>query len=325
MESLSRTRTTGRSRNGSRSRVSWKCPETHRSLHQQQCVPHGVVHHHTYLSQTTSSERGVYVYTPPGYRVDGTEQYPLLVLMHGYGDDESAWLEVGRANWIADNLIAQDKAVPMVIAMPYGHPLPLARSGTFDDYATRNEAAMEQDLLHDLFPLLAAQYRLKQDRLQRAIVGLSMGGGQSLTIGLSNLDRFAWIGGFSSAPPRGDVDGKFADLLQDVAATNDQVKLLWIGCGKEDFLLERNQQFHSWLSEKKIDHTFQLTDGGHDWMVWRKYLAEFLPQLFRDSRRTVGRTPSPPVLPIATRSARWTDLEVRPTTCRTLSLPRPSL
>jgi enterochelin esterase-like enzyme len=249
--------------------------------HQQQCVPHGVVHHHTYLSQTTSSERGVYVYTPPGYRVDGIEQYPLLVLMHGYGDDESAWLEVGRANWIADNLIAQDKATPLVIAMPYGHPLPLARSGTFDDYATRNEAAMEQDLLHDLFPLLAAQYRLKQDRSQRAIVGLSMGGGQSLTIGLSNLDRFAWIGGFSSAPPRGDVDGKFAGLLQDVAATNDKVKLLWIGCGKEDFLLQRNQEFHSWLSEKKIDHTFQLTGGGHDWMVWRKYLAEFLPQLFR--------------------------------------------
>ena len=78
--------------------------------HQQQCVPHGVVHHHTYLSQTTSNERGVFVYTPPGYRVDGTEQYPLLVLMHGYGDDESAWLEVGRANWIADNLIAQDKS-----------------------------------------------------------------------------------------------------------------------------------------------------------------------------------------------------------------------
>ncbi|MHB8969397.1 MAG: alpha/beta hydrolase-fold protein [Pirellulaceae bacterium] len=249
--------------------------------HQQQCVPHGVVHHHTYLSQTTSNERGVFVYTPPGYRVAGTEQYPLLVLMHGYGDDESAWLEVGRANWIADNLIAQDRAVPMVIAMPYGHPLPLARRGTFDDYATRNEVAMEQDLLQDLFPLLTGQYRLQQNRLQRAIVGLSMGGGQSLTIGLKNLDRFAWIGGFSSAAPSGDLNGRFADLWQDVAATNDRVKLLWIGCGKEDFLLQRNQEFCTWLSEKKIDHTFQLTDGGHDWMVWRKYLAEFLPQLFR--------------------------------------------
>ncbi|MHB8863081.1 MAG: alpha/beta hydrolase-fold protein [Pirellulaceae bacterium] len=249
-------------------------------LHQQQCVSHGVVHHHTYLSETTSTERSVYVYTPPEYRMDGSEQYPLLILLHGYGDDESAWLEVGRAHWIADNLIAQNRAVPMVIAMPYGHPLPLARRGTFDDYATRNEVVMEQDLLHDLFPLLAAHYRLKPDRLQRAIAGLSMGGGQSLTIGLKNLDRFAWIGGFSSVPPRGDVEGTFAELLQNVAAINDQVKLLWIGCGKEDFLLERNEEFHTWLSEKEIDHTYQRTDGGHDWMVWRKYLAEFLPQLF---------------------------------------------
>ncbi len=207
--------------------------------------------------------------------------YPLLVLMHGYGDDESAWLEVGRAHWIADNLIAQGKVVPLVIAMPYGHPLPLAESGTFDDYATRNEVAMEQDLLQDLLPLLESQYRLKDDRLQRAIVGLSMGGGQSLTCGLKNLDRFAWVGGFSSATPRGDVDKQFADLLQDVSATNGQLKLLWIGCGKEDFLLERNEKFHTWLSEKKINHQYRLTDGGHDWMVWRKYLAEFLPQLFR--------------------------------------------
>ena len=223
--------------NGSRSRVSWKCPEIHRSrISSNVC--------RTVLSTITcicrrqpAASAVVYVYTRPAIVRRHRSRWPLLVLMHGYGDDESAWLEVGRADWIADNLIAQDKAAPMVIAMPYGHPLPLARSGTFDDYATRNEAAMEQDLLHDLLPLLAAQYRLKQDRLQRAIVGLSMGGGQSLTIGLSNLDRFAWIGGFSSAPPRGDVDGKFASLLQDVAATNDQVKLLWIGCGKDDFLL----------------------------------------------------------------------------------------
>jgi enterochelin esterase-like enzyme len=249
--------------------------------HQQQRVPHGVVHHHTYYSKTTDGERGVYVYTPPSYGADAADHYPLLVLMHGYGDDESAWLEVGRAHWIVDNLIAQGKVVPMVIAMPYGHPLPLAKKGTFDDYATRNEAAMEKDLLQDLLPLLESQYRLKDDRLQRAIVGLSMGGGQSLTIGLKNLDRFAWVGGFSSAPPRGEVDKQFADLLQDVSATNGQLKLLWIGCGKDDFLLERNEKFHTWLSEKKINHQYRLTDGGHDWMVWRKYLAEFLPPLFR--------------------------------------------
>ena len=194
-------------------------------LHEQQHVPHGVVHHHTYDSTdrrmasvvSMSTRRPAIVPTAP-------ISIRLLVLMHGYGDDESAWLEVGRAHWIADNLIAQGKIVPLVIAMPYGHPLPLAKSGTFDDYAMRNEVAMEKDLLQDLLPLLASQYRLKDDRLQRAIVGLSMGGGQSLTIGLKNLDRFAWIGGFSSATPRGDVDKQFAGLLQDVSATNEQAE-----------------------------------------------------------------------------------------------------
>jgi len=250
-------------------------------LHEQQRVRHGVVHHHTYYSTTADCERGVYVYTPPAYRADGTDPYPMLVLMHGYGDDESAWLEAGRAHWIADNLIAQGKVVPLVIAMPYGHPLPLPKGGTFDDYATPNQVAMEEDLMQNLLPLLAGQYRLKDDRLQRAVAGLSMGGGQSLTIGLKHLDRFAWIAGFSSATPVGDVDKQLANLLENVSATNEQLKLLWIGCGKEDFLLERNEQFHTWLSDKKINHHYRLTDGGHDWMVWRKYLAEILPQLFR--------------------------------------------
>jgi enterochelin esterase-like enzyme len=250
-------------------------------LHEQQRVPHGVVHYHTYYSKTAGCERGVNVYTPPAYRADGADRYPLLVLLHGYGDDESAWLEAGRAHLIADNLIAQSKAVPLVIAMPYGHPLPLPKEGAFDDYATPNQAAMEEDLMQNLLPLLADQYRLKDDRRQRAVAGLSMGGGQSLTIGLQNLDRFAWIAGFSSATPVGNVDKRFAHLLADVSATNEQLKLLWIGCGKEDFLLERNEQFRTWLSDNRINHVYRLTDGGHEWMVWRKYLAEVLPQLFR--------------------------------------------
>lgn len=250
-------------------------------VHQQQRVPHGVVHHHTYASHTTGSERGVYVYTPPNYRPGGTDRFPLLVLMHGYGDDASAWLEVGRAHWIADNLMAQGKAVPLVIAMPYGHPLPLARSGTFDEYATPNTSAMAQDLLGDLLPMLATHYRLEDDRRRRAIVGLSMGGGQSLTIGLGHLDQFAWVGGFSSAAPQGDLDELFPLLAANPAANHAQLNLLWLACGLEDLLLERNQAFVAWLKTKQIDHTFVLSEGGHDWTVWRKYLATFLSQLFR--------------------------------------------
>ncbi|NLX54272.1 MAG: esterase [Planctomycetaceae bacterium] len=250
-------------------------------LHEQQRVPHGVVHHHVYDSHTAGCQRGVYVYTPPAYRADGTQRYPLLVLLHGYGDDESAWLEAGRAHWIADNLIAQGQVVPLVIAMPYGHPLPLPRSGSFDDYATPNRLAMEEDLLQDLVPLLESAYLLEHDRTYRAIAGLSMGGGQSLHIGLKHLDRFAWIAGFSSATPVGDMDREYASLLEQVSATNDRLKLLWVGCGKDDFLLERNERFRVWLADKGIRHVYRLTAGGHEWAVWRKYLAEVLPQLFR--------------------------------------------
>ncbi len=250
-------------------------------VHQQQKVPHGIVHRLIYDSSTTGTERGVYVYTPPGYVPGATQRYPLVLLMHGYGDDESAWIEVGRVNLIADNLLAQGKIKPMIIAMPYGHPLPIELRTRFDDYSSRNVQQMEQDLLQDLLPSLGRQYPITQDRQQRAIVGLSMGGGQSLTIGLQHLDQFAWVGGFSSAAPQGDRDREFAGLVADVAQTNQQLKLLWIGCGKDDFLLERNQQYVEWLNEKGIAHTYRQTEGGHDWTVWRQYVAEFLPLLFQ--------------------------------------------
>ncbi len=250
-------------------------------LHQQQKVPHGVVHHLVYASKTTGSERGVYVYTPPGYRADTEQQYPLLVLMHGYGDDESAWLEVGRVNWIADNLLARKKISPMIIAMPYGHPLPLDLNAEFDEYADRNLVLMEKDVLHDLLPFLSKQYRLKPGRENRAIVGLSMGGGQSLTIGLKHLDQFAWVGGYSSSAPQGNLDRQFDGLVSDVAATNRRLKLLWISCGNDDFLRERNEHFIEWLSDKGIAHTYRQTEGGHEWSVWRKNVVEFLPLLFR--------------------------------------------
>ena len=251
-------------------------------LHEQQPVPHGVVHHHIYDSKATESQRGVYIYTPPGYQARAAQEYPLLVLMHGYGDDASAWIEVGRANFILDNLIAQSKVKPMVVAMPYGHPLPIELRTAFDNYADRNMVLMQRDVLQDLIPFVAQNYRLKKGREYRGIVGLSMGGGQSLTIGLHNLDEFAWIGGFSSAAPQGALQEQYADLLADVAATNVRVKLLWIGCGKDDFLLQRNRTFIEWLKQNGIEHTYHESEGGHAWEVWRRYLATFLPMLFQE-------------------------------------------
>ena len=250
-------------------------------LYERCRVPHGVVHRQFYDSKTTGTERGVYVYTPPGYETSGTRRYPLVLLLHGYGDDESAWLEVGRVNFILDNLLAANKIVPMVVAMPNGHPLPIELKTEFDDYADRNLKLMEKDVLEDLLPYLERSYRLGDSDQQRAIVGLSMGGGQALTIGLGHLDQFSWIGGFSSAAPQGDLDHLLANLTRDVAATNRRIKLLWIGCGKDDFLLARNRQFVSWLAKHKIAHTYRETKGSHQWMVWRRYISEFLPLLFR--------------------------------------------
>lgn len=248
-------------------------------LHEQAEVPHGAVHHHIYASKSAGHQRGVYVYTPPGYDRGQDTGYPTVFLLHGYGDDESAWIHVGRAHHIADNLIAQNEIQPTIIVMPYGHPLELERQADFDDYAGRNLKVMERDLFEDLIPFLSQHYALATDRQQRAIVGLSMGGGQSLTIGLKHLDRFAWVGGFSSGAPQGDINAQFPDLVANVDAVNMQLGLLWIGCGKDDFLLQRNNEFVKWLEDHQVKHTYRLTEGGHDWIVWRKYLAEFLTQM----------------------------------------------
>lgn len=250
-------------------------------VHQRRVVPHGVVHHHVCPSRAAGAERGVYVYTPPGYDGDPRRCYPLVVLLHGYGDDESAWLEVGRAHHIADNLLADERMEPMVIAMPYGHALPIELGVPFDDYADRNLVAMEADVVQDLVPMLNEHYRLRPSCEHRAIAGLSMGGGQALTIGLKHLDQFAWIAGFSSAAPRVLQEQQFAELFTDATVTNQHARLLWLGCGDEDFLLERNRRFVGWLSDQAVGHVYRETAGGHDWSVWRKYLAELLPLLFR--------------------------------------------
>ena len=253
-------------------------------LHEQTDVPHGIVSHHIYSSESAKCQRGVFVYTPPGYSKTGYSKtdrtYPVLYLLHGYGDDESAWQRVGRAPFVADNLIAQGKVEPTMIVMPYGHPVPLDVRTRFDDYASRNLNLMEDDLCTDLMPLIESQYRVSNSREKRAIAGLSMGGGQSLTIGLRHLDRFSRIGGFSSACPQGDIAVQLPGFVKNPGHANEQIDLLWIACGKEDFLLTRNRRFVAWLNETNIQHIYEETAGDHDWMVWRKYLAEFLKLSF---------------------------------------------
>ncbi|HIE64418.1 MAG TPA: esterase family protein [Verrucomicrobia bacterium] len=249
-------------------------------IHELQEVSHGILHHHTYASKSAERQRGVFIYTPPGYSDHPKQRYPVLFLLHGFGDDESAWNEVGRAHWITDNLIAVGEIKPMVIVMPYGHPVPVSSRSRYEDYSPRNNQLMEKDLFNDLIPLIEKHYRVSASKDKRAIVGLSMGGGHSLGIGLRNFDQFAWIGGFSSAPPQGTLEKQFSRLSSNVNEANDTIRLLWIGCGRDDFLFERNNQFIERLKTKKVKHVYHVSEGGHSWDVWRKYLTVFLQKIF---------------------------------------------
>jgi len=241
---------------------------------QQQDVLHGTVHIHRYLSKSLGVARGLYVYTPPGYETSKNTKYPALYLLHGMGDNEDTWTVVGRANVIADNLVAQGKAQPMVIVMPYGHtpsaPPDVRSIGKYD--------AFEKDLIKDVIPYVEQHYRVSRSGKERAIAGLSMGGGQALSIGLGNPELFSWVGAFSSAIPATETLNK---LLAEPESINKRMALLWIGCGRGDFLFEANHKFVELLNSKNVRHTAHITEGAHEWRVWRRYLYELVPLLFR--------------------------------------------
>jgi len=257
-------------RRASRSMV--QVPGTPPTFFEEREVPHGTVHIQRYHSKSLKVTRGLYVYTPAGYETAPQETYPVLYLLHGSGDTESAWSIVGRANIILDNAIAAGRARPLIVAMPYGHT-PSAEPG--------DRQAFQADLIGDVIPFVEKNYRVRADATDRAIVGLSMGGGQSLRVGLGHPDLFAWVGAFSSSAPSAEES---ANLLAQPAELNAKLKLLWIGCGRTDFLFERNQQFRQALDAKGIKYTAHITDGGHEWRLWRRYLNEIAPLLFRSNR-----------------------------------------
>lgn len=241
---------------------------------QQQQVAHGTVHMHKYQSKSLGVTRGLYVYTPPGYERSENVRYPVLYLLHGMGDTEDAWTVVGRANIIVDNLLAKDKARPLVIVMLYGH----TPSAPPDMRSIGNYGAFERDLIEDVIPYVQKRYRVSSNQKDRAIVGLSMGGGQSLTVGLGSPELFGWVGAFSSAVPRGQ---KLDNLLAKAKVGNEKLNLLWVGCGRKDFLFQANQKLIERLKADNIQHVAHITDGGHEWRLWRRYLNELVPLLFK--------------------------------------------
>lgn len=253
---------------------------------QVRSVPHGEVQTLMYKSKSLGTDRKVVVYTPPNYDTTPT-RYPVLYLLHGAGSNETSWTDRGRAHVILDNLIADGKLGPLVVVMPFGYAFQRA-SGARGN-AAENKQQREgfvKDLLQDVIPMIDSTFRVIPDREYRAIAGLSLGGAQSLAIGLSHTDLFSRIAGFSSAmgaatnPDSGGVD--FASVLADSARINDQLQLLWIGCGTEDTLFESNRDFSALLSKHKIEHVFRVTGGAHTYAVWQRYLNEVAPMLFQE-------------------------------------------
>jgi enterochelin esterase family protein len=235
-------------------------------------VPHGAVEINWQKSKALNGEtRAIWIYTPPGY-AKSTQRYPVLYLLHGSNDTAAGWTTAGYANFVLDTLLADKKAVPAIVVMPFGHAAPFGAQG--------NDQLFEIYLLQDVIPTVEAKYRVAPGRQNRAIAGLSMGGGQALRIGLGHLDQFISVASFSGAIP-GDFETRFADMLAKPEATNAKLKVLWFACGRQDSLFNRSQNLSDLLTKHQVKHVFHPTEGVHNYTVWRKYLAEYAPLLFR--------------------------------------------
>jgi enterochelin esterase-like enzyme len=242
-------------------------------------VPHGTVHIDYYRSTPRGTMRRVHVYTPPGF-ARSKRSHSTLYLLHGSWDTDADWSGIGRAGIILDNLIAQRKAVPMLIVMPDGHPFPSFDASTRPE----NLALLNHELMEDVLPFVEQRYGASPKARDRAIAGISMGGTQALHIGLQNLNRFGAIG-VMSAP--GDVPNSEpfataqADVLQNASEINAQLQLFWLACGRDDDLVGQAKKVDQTLSEHGIRHVWRETEGAHMWMTWRRHLAELAPLLFR--------------------------------------------
>jgi enterochelin esterase-like enzyme len=251
-------------------------------------VPHGAVAAVTYYSESLKRFRRMHVYTPPGYEKSDSK-YPIFYLLHGAGDCDESWSTVGRAGFILDNLIAEGKAKPMIVAMPAGHTGPF-RFGGAPGADRRDEFG--EDFVNDLKPYVEKHYRVRADRAHRAIAGLSMGGMQTLNIAFGHLDDYGYVGVFSSgifgiAGGRGNSQPNRQWEEQHKAVLDNPelkkgLKLLWIGCGKEDFLVQTSNASVDMLKRHRFEVVSRESAGGHTWINWRNYLHEFAPLLFTE-------------------------------------------
>lgn len=264
-------------------------------------VPHGSVSEVHYWSTALEADRRLHVYLPPGYETS-TRRYPVFYLLHGAGDSDDSWSTVGRAGFILDNLIATKKAKPMIVVMPAGH----VRAQTSSAVSNAATDAFVSDFVTDLMPLVQRNYRVSTDRASTAIAGLSMGGNQALNIAIPHLEKFGYIGVYSSglfaafpaggrgaaapaaapgaapgaAPAEGSSwESQHAARLNDANAKKG-LKVFWFATGKDDFLIDTTRQTVELFKKHGFAPVYKISEGGHTWLNWRDYLNEFAPMLF---------------------------------------------
>jgi enterochelin esterase family protein len=258
-------------------------------LYKVKNVPHGTVARRWYDSPSLDMTRRLTIYTPPGYE-NSSEKYPVLYLLHGAGGDEEAWITLGRTAQIMDNLIAQGKAKPMIVVMPNGNVIQDAAPGEGTDGFYKPQFMVPKTMdgtyeasFPDIMKFVESNYRVKADKSNRAIAGLSMGGFHSLHISRYYPDTFDYVGLFSAAIlPNQDADHKVYQNFDETLKQQMEngFELYWIGIGKTDFLYEANTQYREKLDNLGMKYTYRETEGGHIWRNWRVYLSEFVPLLF---------------------------------------------
>ena len=250
-----------------------------------QNVPHGEIRTLLYASRSNGVTRELTVYVPPGYDQARNRRYPVLYLLHGFANDHHSWHRYGRANDILDNLLAQQTIAPFLVVMPLGYGGTRVNgdgTGIPPEGDVRGDVALyERDLLEDVVPMIDRAYRTIADRKHRAIVGFSMGGGQAGRIGLRHLETFSHVGVMSAGMAGGPDAEPMATLAADPAKANKLIDLLWIVCGKEDAALKGASTLHRTLEQARIEHTYLETEGAHHWRVWRRYLRDLAPLLFK--------------------------------------------
>lgn len=256
-------------------------------------IPHGMLDTIKYPSKTVGTERNALIYTPPDYSKN--KKYPVLYLLHGIGGDEKEWLNGGQPQVILDNLYAGNNLEPMIVVMPNGRAMKddRATGNIFAPDKVKAFANFEKDLLNDLIPFIEKSFPVISDREHRAIAGLSMGGGQSLNFGLGNLDVFAWVGGFSSAPNTKAPE----ELVPNPEETKQKLKLLWMSCGDKDGLIRFSKRTHDYLVTNNVPHIYYIEHGYHDFKVWKNGLYMFSQLLFKpvdeSSFEKIGNTGVP--------------------------------